>query len=482
MNEARDMMLGHLLKEAPVPDHGEAYWDAAREAAAPELERLVRSDPARRRVLQVAVAVASVVVAAVVVLVALPGIRGPSVVTARDMLASMNVTSARSHAVVRLIFTDGLATGDGRTPGPVGPDVTRRLILSTRGDMRYAMAPVTVSSSNATSQVITYDEQRHEARDIATMVGDPHDVLVIERPSWGGGLLDEREPLGSFTALTGSVRFQLAEEDPEEPVTETTFLGRPAWRAVLHEHIGGSENGPDLEWRVTVDKATGLVLESVMGTMVVGHSAQEQLTSVFRVTRFEVNPPLPSGWDSIPEAGHSRIGIYDGGTRFGSPETLARRTPVPVLVPGWLPAGYAASDAATMDAGEPTVSRGDKAKLIYLSRNDPRKYWWRMTAIDTASQQVAVRYRRGFSTFTVTTRPLKKGERPYAKAAPPDAQAATLTRGYLAGLTALVSVDPFLGLGPTLALDSGGYRITVNGDLTRSELVAVAESLEERGD
>jgi hypothetical protein len=487
MNESRDMVLGRLLSEGAVPDHGGDYWDATRAAVAPVLEGFGRRSRTRRRqILQIAIAATAAAVAAVVVLVALPGLRGPSVAsaTAADMLASMNAASARSPRVVRLTYTQAHVTSDGRTPWPDGGDATdSQLTLSASGDLRLTVSWTHQPEVGAvrSTHTITYDEQRHERRQLDTTgPDDPSDVLVIERPSWSAGLTEQSES----SALAGSVRARLAEENPDSPVTETTYLGRPAWHAVLHEHLGTQANpaGTDLQWRVTVDMATGLVLESEMDITNMTHSARVPLTEVFRVTRFEVDPSLPQGWDSIPEAGQGRIGIMDWGTRFGRPDELARRTDVPVLVPAWVPAGYRLTDAATMDAGDPKKSPKDKMKLIYLSRHNPRKSWWKTTSVDTSSQQVAIRYRRGFATLVVTTRPLKKGERPYASAAPSGAEAVTLSRGYLAGERVLTSVAPFLRQGPTLAVDRGGYRITVSGDLTQRELVAVANSLEQHGE
>ncbi len=51
-----------------------------------------------------------------------------------------------------------------------------------------------------------------------------------------------------------------------------------------------------------------------------------------------------------------------------------------------------------------------------------------------------------------------------------------LSSGYLEGAKARVWISPYFGEGPTLVTSSDRSRITITGDLTRQELLAVANS------
>jgi hypothetical protein len=426
----------------------------------------------------VAVAAAAVILAVIV----LPAVRGTDTATAADMLASMDSPSGGAH-VVRLFFTEGIAEGS-QSAAPVSPRANEQLTLSTSGDVRYSNSGSrgpAGDDSVTSSETQTYDERRHEARQLVTLTPDDGaGVLVIERPSWGSSIM-EVSTFANFMALADSLRAWLAEGDPNAPVGETTYLGRPAWHADLTERMPGSDSsspgGVLIKWSVTVDKATGLLLASDFGS---GPGRQ-----VFRVTRLEVDPKLPQGWQSIPKTGQKSIAIEDEGTRFGSPEAVARRSwPTLVLVPRWTPAGYRMTDVATTDFMGMMTSAKDESRLIYLSRHDPREYYRRMTSIDASVQRVMVRYRRGFSSFVVEIRPLLRGDNTprHFKAGRLSGEDVTLSAGYLKGEHARTYIAPYLGQGPTLITYSDRSMITITGDLTRQELIDVADSLKAYGD
>jgi hypothetical protein len=432
-------------------------------------------------VLQVAIAATAAAVAAVVVLVALPSAHGPSQAsaTAAEMLASMNTASLRDTRTVRLTYTLGHRAVDGDSSWTGGPGTTKNTAtLSASGDIRYSTIHVPAWKAMATTQVRTYDEQSHEAR----WINGPPPVgkikeLTIFRPAW------DLEASGTsdtwLSRFSGWVRSCLEETDPHTPVTRTTYLGRPAWHAVLLESL--AHPARTVEWSVTVDRETGLVLRTDSRTLETP-PAQVPTVDEFRVTRFEVNPALPRDWDTVPEAGKERIGIIDDATRFGTPEETARRSaPTPVLIPSRVPRGYRLSDVATV--GHPGIggSSAGKARLVYLSRHNPRKYLQQRIGIDPAIQHVAIRYRRGFTTFEITVLPPRGASGKRAPLGLAGADLVTLTGGYLAGEKARVGVAPSLGLPPTLVAVKDGYRITISGDLTQQELITVADSLEARG-
>ncbi len=106
-------------------------------------------------------------------------------------------------------------------------------------------------------------------------------------------------------------------------------------------------------------------------------------------------------------------------------------------------------------------------------------------------QTVLVRFRRGFSSFTVEVGPKRFGEflRPIAGpgvvpegASGHDAEDVTLSGGFLEGAEARtwVALDQYEG--PRLLTYSDRSRIWIRGDLTREELIEVANSLKVYGD
>jgi hypothetical protein len=353
--------------------------------------------------------------------------------------------------------------------------------LSSAGDYRHT----TVGHDKAigdrpavtTTDTWTYDEAGHKMMSLGLV--EPDDgasVLAIERPSWGSYIW-ESEPYADFQGLASTLRARLAEEDPDSPVTETTYLGRPAWSADLKERLSGRDGKEyETQWRVVVDKATGLLMRSDYG----GGSSTSKLS--FWVTRIELDPKLPRNWQRISEAGLPRIGIEDGGTRFGTPQSVAKRTwPTLVLVPQRVPEGYRLTDVASTSFDGMQRSKKVGSRLVYLSYH-PRKYLRVWTGIDGSVQRVMLRYRRGFSSFTIDIRP--NGSR-LPIPGPNRIQDATdvrLSAGYLSGRTASTSIAPNFGKGPTLIVKSDRSTITINGDLTRNEMIALANSMKAYGD
>ena len=480
-----DRELWDLVASIPVPAAADDFLPRLRV----NLERdagltVPRAHAHTRRGLRplLFVAAAVAVTAAVLALAVLPAMRGTPTATAADMLASMDSPSGGAN-IVRLSFTEGTAGGDAAS-APVSHRANEQLTLSTSGDVRYSNSgspSLEGDGPRTTSEIDTYDQRRHEARNIVTVVPDEGaSVLRIERPSWGSGIM-EVSTFADFKALADSLRAWLAEGDPSTPVRETTYLGRPAWQADLTERVsvgdGGDPDGLLIKWSVTVDKATGLLVASDYGS---GPDRQS-----FRVTRLEVDPALPNDWQSIPKAGQSTISIEDVGTRFGSPEAVAERSwPTLVLIPRWTPPGCRMTDVATTDFMGMMTSAKDRSRLIYLSRHDPRESYRQMTSVDASVQRVMVRYRRGFSSFVVEIRPLLRGDNTprHFEAGRLGGEDVTLSAGYLKGRRARTYIAPYRGQGPTLVTYSDRSRITITGDLTRQELIDVASSLRVYGD
>ena len=216
-----------------------------------------------------------------------------------------------------------------------------------------------------------------------------------------------------------------------------------------------------------MDKATGLLVASDLKPT----SGDDRLPGIarsFRVTRLEVDPDLPAGWQRIDTSGVDEIAIFDLGTRFGTPETVAARAwPTLVLVPQDVPAGYRLTDVATRDYEGMKKSPADH-EVRRAARRDPR-ITRREDRHRRVEQRVQLRYRRGFSSFVVSIRPLARWRGRGGGAGPLGAEDVVLTGGYLKGAKARVWISPYFGEGPTLVMSSDRSRITITGDLTRQD-------------
>lgn len=286
-----------------------------------------RAKSRRRLVSYLAAAAAVVAAAAVLAFVILPGVRGTDTATAADMLASMNAIGSAQTVHLGLVETDRSGATGQRTAKRMSQD----LILSVTGDYRGDSWESLDGKTSYTSDS-GYEATRHEMRMASAASGDGVEVV---HPEWPTRIPEVWTNYLGYKAAASSVRALLAEMDPKTPVEETTYLGRPAWRATL------PSSWPDAPGTVvTVDKATGLLLE----TRKSGEDPSgNPYLDVLRVTRFETNPPLKTGWQVVPLL--TRPGkalkwnyIFDNGTRFGSTGAVAARawSTLP-LIPTWAP-------------------------------------------------------------------------------------------------------------------------------------------------
>ena len=321
------------------------------------------------------------------------------------------------------------------------------------------------------------------------------DGVQVLRPSWPTAVPGPAElSYLSYEDVANSVRALLAEGDPETPVTETTYLGRPAWTASLRDY-----DWPDVERRVTVDRGTGLLLAI---DVVDKHLEGDQSVPFLHVTRLEVDPELPAGWEVVPllkKAGAFMRWNYfeDAGTRFGSPESVARlASPTPPLIPQWVPPGYRRSAVAAVVFEDPNSGHGQRFKHVLTippQGSTPGTSVSKIVGLKRCKKQVLVQFRRGFDTFTITISPRLPGEGLVDGRTDevPNGQDVTLTGGYLKGATALTwlssadyhyrskdrSITSEGTQGPTLLAYDDHWKVVISGGLTRQGLIDVANSL-----
>lgn len=513
MDEIRDPEIGRLLADGSVAEHEAGYWDALRAAVGPELEALEsqalrRAHPRRSRFLRMGLAAAAVAAAAVVAFAVLPTLHGTDAATAADMLASMNAASSDVHTV-RLHIVAGSWWSPDASPPPASPQPTTiagqvalmkdkaitDLILSTDGDFRVSAGTPRLDPKNDKPMHMSqygYDASRHELRF--------HSGTQVWKPAWPGYNSPTVEL--NYQSVANTVRALLAEADPEMPVTETTYLGRPAWTTDLRTDLGGE--WPDYVRRVTVDQATGLLLAS--DQIVKRPKGGDELVTSLRVTRLEVDPELPQDWQLVPfpktKNGALRSVIYmDEGTRFGSPQSVAKRSgATPVLIPRWVPPGYRRSATATAVRDDPRPGHEYDNSWHWGSEDIPPHgetpgiHLLKRLALKRCKQTVLMEYRRGFDTFAIVVNRRLPGEGMIDQRSgdDPKGRNVILTGGYLKGVTGrtwLSAADfGYRGWngyvageytqGPTLLAFVGGWKVVISGGLTQQELIDVANSLQ----
>jgi len=509
-----DGELWDLVAALPVPAAADDFMPRLRDriaeqpgpAAHPGARARARGSSQRRLFFGIAAAAVAAVICALVVL---PALHGPPTATAADILASMNAAAGGAQTV-RLRIVEGIAPGRPASPEPtaaaqqtsgLGKTTTEDVTLSTTGDFYATQAWWSQAGQSKywIRSTFGYDERRHALRLYEINNGDG---VETHRPAWSTDFPNLDVFYLRYQAAASSVRAQLAEADPGMLVSETTYLGRPAWRATL------ADPWSKHSLTVTVDKATGLLMETQRAYRLRDGTPQ---TDFLRVTSLEIDPALPNGWNIVPLLKRTTPQLkwnyfQNRGTRFGTPQAVATRSwPTLPLLPQWAPAGYRLTDVANAvfedvrRAHENDNSWRWSSAIVKPHGRVPGIAIEKRLALGRCKQGVLIRFRRGFGTFVVEISPRLPGEPGMGKLTKDDRlteQDVTLTGGFLKGAPArtwISSADfPFSHVngnsmftsedGPTLLTYSDRSMITIYGDLTRQELTAVANSLQVYGD
>jgi hypothetical protein len=437
----RDIEVGAALRRLEVPDHAPSFFD--------ELEGRLRREtpraPGRRTRLRwgLRIAAAAAVVAVGVAVFGLPGaertpsIVGPQVVSAAVVKERVRASLESLRSLSGAIVADGPAQGGPRR---------WRFALDTAGDFRL--------EGPSPGEWIAYDAGSGVARSAqrsASMGGDT--LFYAERTGVAPGAPDQGPPTWLLPDELGAyVRALLAAADAR--VHEIAYEGRPSWRvdvATLPNAVVPALSGDRLE--VTVDRETGLpvhVVESQRGTVL----------RELRIEQLAVDGALPNFHPSFPPG--AEVMRSDDGFRRVALGDVAGAVGDAPLVPTRVPDGFRLAAVAVAAEAARTGAGGGNPP----SRN-----------------VVSLAYRRGLDRIVVTTRqagdgrwtdPLASGEGFVDHPEP-----VTLDTGALAGAVGQVVLSPH-GVPHLWALDDG-LVVTVAGDLSRAELVAVAGSLRTSG-
>lgn len=423
----RDETLGAALRELHVPEHRPEFDR--------ELQKLLEREQARsgrRRYrawgFRAAVGAAAAGLVLGIVLTRLGS--GPALASrVKDKAASALADGKTIRGVIVSRFLHG--------PG----EVSRwSFAMTAGGDLR-------ITALNGSSDSV-YDASAGVLRsyNVSAALGKgPHFASVVTGVPPGppdGGPGDEfvQRRLGAV------VRALVAASDPR--VGETVFEGRKAWRVVLPTKPNRWYGDYD-RLDVTIDQETGIVLRVL-------YTLHGKVEGDLRVQRLVVDRPLPPKTFVLRFPRGHEVLRSDQCFRHVPFERVSSVVEYEPLVPERLPDGYRLSEVAV--AREPTPSNPD---------NPPSR------------DVVSLSYRRGFDQFLVTTRRRGEGDWRDPLGPPPGLTAhprpVTLHGGALDGITGQLDVDPrtiphLWALTPKLV-------VTVSGDLSRDELLAVAQSL-----
>lgn len=474
--------LGRELRETPLPTHRPDYFQRVRERMrladstggarrrTPDPSELpAQPSPSRHRLgsmpnvrfVAVISAAAAIVAAVAVSWTGVPGITSsePAQATADTVLTRVQ------NALSGLSTIRGEVVEYGTARGHPYEHKVGSFAFTARGDYRIVQ--------HGSGTAYTYDAKARVARRY---------VIQDGKASYGeiaSGLPDSGpffSPwMGVSQVLDRSVaayaRAVIADLDPNVPVTPVTYEGRTAWSVTVPERLtGGSALGTV---RIVVDSASGYPLA-------VEHWSSDGTVSGTRVEHIKVGRPVTQDDLTLVTTGQTELLPDNEGFRR---LTLAEATEL---------SGRLDTDASTATDGDdfnvylPSwIPEGFKLTGITGAVND--SYLSSSTAVgdgEIASLTVVLTYSRGFDRFCVVSR--WRSENRAGSDDPFDENSATvnqstvvpLTGGGLNGKMGRVVIG--LSDWPHIFVSTGkGHRLSVSvaGDLTRSELTAIANSL-----
>ncbi|HYX88113.1 MAG TPA: hypothetical protein VE753_01990 [Gaiellaceae bacterium] len=424
----RDEALGAALRELDVPGHRPGFEQELQELLEQERARAV-SRRYRAWALRAAVGAAAV---GLVLAIVLPRLGSGPALAAR--------VKAKAAA----------ALADGRTMRGVilsrflrGPGETSRwsFAMTAGGDLR--ITNLDGSADSVYDAAAGIRRSFNVANAIASGFRFPSVVTGVAPGPPDGGPGDEflQRRLGAV------VRALVAASDPR--VTETVFEGRRTWHVVLPTEPNRWYGDYD-RLDVTIDQETGVVLRAL-------YTLRGKVESELRVERFVVDQPLPPNTFVLRFPPGREVLRSDEGFRRVPLERVSPVVGYQPLVPEHVPDGYRLTEVAV--AREPSSAE---------SVDNP-----------ASRDVVSLSYRRGFDQFLVTTRRRGGGQWRDPLGPPPGLtahpQPVKLHGGALDGITGEIDVDPrttphVWALTPKLV-------VTVSGDLSRDELLEVAQSL-----
>ena len=430
----RDEALGVALQALEVPDHEPTFFPDLQAQLGPVRSRRWPKPRAGRVLAAMAVAGAAVVVAIVLVKI-VGGEHGADVARAAQIEARLGAAVAGTRTA------RGELTYTARDPRSGRRTTTRQsFVLDGVGDQRL--------TDLSASTVSAYDARRGVERAITTSAALGSGRFYAVRAGVAPGPPDAGPSSPLLDSQLGAVvRALAAARDPR--VRQVELNGRPAWRLDLAIEPNTIYRDVD-HVSVTVDRATGFPLH-VLTTLDGGFRSELTLD------KLELNSPLPRGAFTLRFPAGAELLRTDGGFVRVGLDGVAKRVGYPPLVPASLPDGFKLVTVAAARRAEPTGP----------GETNPR-----------SRDVVSLSYRRGLAQIVITTRRRGGGrwQDPFGiEGVHLESERVQLTKGAMAGAAAEVVVDARTV--PHLWTLDRGLLVTVSGDLSRSQLLAVAEAL-----
>jgi hypothetical protein len=337
------------------------------------------------------------------------------------------------QAKVRAAFAQARSLTGTLVFATAGKASRAKFALDARGDLRIEPAGAGTAVYDAKTGVVRSLERS------ASLAGGPLFASVTTGYPPSGP-----ELAGDFTQrqLTGVVRSLLAAGEPR--VDSVTVDGRAAWRVTL-----AVEPDPRLfeadRVEVTVEKKTGMPLRVVW-------DAAGKTRASMRVESLRVDPRLPADEFELAFP-RGEVLHQDLGYRRVSLAGVRSVVGYEPFVPRKLPAGYRSAEVGVARDVSPAAGGESPSR-----------------------DAVEVSFRRGLQQFVVGSQARRGAS--HDPLGGPGGERVTLQGGDLDGATAEVVVDPRAV--PHLWVATPTLLVYVAGDLTRTELIEVAESLQRR--
>lgn len=376
--------------------------------------------------------------------------------------------------------------------------------LDASGDFRSdAVTSDARGWQGAMRQLAVYDANDEEFREIVWQVDNGNKVSEVDLQNvdptlssigyigtLASGLLQAEFTPDELLDYAAGVRSALSDSYPPIRPHPITYLGRPAWRVVTHTGGTMSPLRGSMFSQTTVavvDRATGLLLDyrSSERNRMSDRFPMAHQTFELRMTALQVNPPLgpntfrldlPAVQPGTGGAQNGRVGrvvLVLPDRRAASLQAVAGALGLAPLLPNALPSGFR---LASIDLDSPLLT--GQAMQTFSSGRLVRTARWPLGAPDEA----IFIYNHGLQRAVVRLvllRRLGRTFQPFAPSVglPSGGKRVRLTAGVLAGRQVVINFD-FLGIGEaTLFARGAGFSLTIQGDLTSSELVAAANSL-----
>lgn len=475
MNEhLHDEELGALLRELEVPDHAPGFFDSLRAqiaAEAPPSLTVVDGTGAappiggRRAWKRNSLRLATVAAAASVIAVAVGvGLGGPGTSPLAPRVASAEEVTRRVQTALAAVQT-------------------------LRGELLFRTADQLDDPSAVTAvrySFVTDDAGNFRLRGLTRQEDLAYDAaLGVERgysiDPEGQGFGGERRGVALGHPDQGPADWVLQREvaatvralvaTSDKSVREVEHDGRPAWELDTPVRANAISDLSGDRQQITVDQRTGLPVRIV-------ETRQTRFVKELRLERLVVDGPVtPADFTIVPPAG-VELTVSDVGWRRVTLAEAADRAGYQPLVPTSVPEGFERAQVVYGDSTGPTGTEGSNPQtrravgLIYRRGLDVLLVTTRLRDVQGGVPAAdRVRCGRACLAGSQWTDPLASGE-----GFQDDPEELTLAGGALDGAPAQLLVDPRTT--PHVWALTAELVVTVSGDLSRAELLSVAQSLQ----